>query len=151
MSEPSAEDAVRLLKAALVREALADPATLFPNPADLQAAINFNHRLTGHIIKLTAELQAATVCVCRFHFLFAQFSCLVVVHHRNASVAPVPAPAPSPAPPPVIPLHGKSKAKKTGEPKSKIHPEHRDDLSVDQVVRLFPFPFFPFPLLFAKQ
>eukprot|EP01043_Picozoa_sp_COSAG02_P006357 COSAG02_NODE_180_length_31057_cov_21.869501_9_plen_79_part_00 len=52
-----------------VRRGRSRDRTPFPNPADSQAAINFNHRLTGHIIKLTADLQVETVCVCRFYFL----------------------------------------------------------------------------------
>ena len=55
MTEPSADEAVQFLKAALLREVATDPAMLFPRHENLQAAIDFSLLLTGHIGKLATE------------------------------------------------------------------------------------------------
>ena len=59
MSQPSTDEAVQFLKAALLREVATNPAMLFPHHKNLQAAIDFSLQLTGHIGKLATEAACA--------------------------------------------------------------------------------------------
>ena len=87
MSQPSTDEAVGLLKAALLREVATDPAMLFPRHENLQAAINFSLLLTGHIGKLATEAACVFSSLCSsVAVCLLNFSCLVVVIagiHRN--------------------------------------------------------------------
>ena len=67
MSQPSADEAVAMLKAALLREVVANPAILFPEAKDLAHALTFSTQLSGHINTLYAK--AAKLCVCSSLFV----------------------------------------------------------------------------------